>query len=107
MIDENNLKTAVEEEQGTGNISFNVWKSYFLSGENVLLLTLLLIVIITSQVIISGNDYFVNYWTQQEALRSNNQPTRFTENESLYIYGALICLVILVNCSYFFYLFFF
>jgi len=91
------MKNKNEEEQGTGNISFNVFKSYYLAGGNIISLLLLLIVLIASQITISGSDYFVSYWTQQEFLRINNQETRFSVNESLYIYGFLICLVVLVN----------
>lgn len=49
-----------------------------------------------SQVVTSGSDYFVNYWTQQEDRRVHNLPTPLTQFEYLYVYGALIAGVVTV-----------
>jgi ATP-binding cassette, subfamily C (CFTR/MRP), member 4 len=87
----------VAEEQADGSVSLKVWISYFRSGGNLCLLFFMLLVLVISQAIISGSDYFVSYWTNQEDQRINNMPTMFTTMECLYIYGVLIIAVVLVG----------
>lgn len=52
--------------------------------------------LLCSQIVTSGSDYFVNYWTQQEDRRLNGFETRLTQTECLVIYGLLIVGVIVV-----------
>lgn len=68
-------------------------------------LTLTAFIMIFSQVIVSCNDYFVNFWTQQEEIRSNGGNAILTTEQCLYVYGALIIGVIIV-CVWRGYLFF-
>uniref|UniRef100_A0A7G3A7F5 Putative abc transporter c family member 3 n=1 Tax=Lutzomyia longipalpis TaxID=7200 RepID=A0A7G3A7F5_LUTLO len=79
-----------KEDQAEGNVSFSVWKRYFFAGSNCCGLLILVTVFISSQVITSGSDYFVNFWTQQEYLRSLDHETLFTTEDCLIIYGLLI-----------------
>lgn len=88
---------ALEEEKAEGNISFRVWVKYFRSGGTVFFLLFLTTMLITSQVITSGSDYFVNYWTQQEFLRSIGAETSLTTESCLYIYGLFIVAVIFMT----------
>lgn len=55
----------------------------------------MLIVLITSQVVVSGADYFVTYWTRKEHDRGSNEHVEYTEMEYLIMYGVLIIGVIL------------
>lgn len=87
----------VAEEQAEGGVSPTVWKKYFCAGASPASLFVLFVVLILSQIVCSGSDYFVNIWTQQEFLRTANKPTTFTTNECLYIYGALILLVVFMT----------
>lgn len=75
-------------------------KRYFKAGSNICGLILVLAMLIFSQVVISGNDYFVNYWTQQEYKRVHTQESvPFTKTEYLAMYGCLILGVIFVSNS--------
>lgn len=85
-----------EEEQADGGVSFRVWKIYFSSGGSGCTLISLVLMLILSQVVTSGSDYFVNYFTQQETLRLEDRPATLTTAQCLYIFGALIVLVVLV-----------
>lgn len=85
------------EEQAGGSISPTVWKRYFLAGGNWCILTIFILFMFFSQVIISGSDYFVNYWTQQENLRNHNDEMVLSTHQYLYIYGGFILAVILVS----------
>lgn len=53
--------------------------------------------LIISQIIVSGSDYYVKFWTQEEYNRGKSKPTVFSTYENLYIYSALIFAVILVS----------
>ncbi|KAJ6635336.1 ATP-binding cassette sub-family C member 4 [Pseudolycoriella hygida] len=93
------------EEQADGGVSLRVWRKYFGAGGSYFTLTLTTFVMIFSQVVVSCNDYFVNYWTQQEEIRSNGAEATLTTTQCLYVYGALIIGVVLV-CLWRGYLFF-
>lgn len=93
------ISQEIAEEQADGGVSFDVWNRYFRAGGSIFLLLLLLFVLIASQVVISGSDYFVNYWTQQEFLRVNNKTTILTTNECLMFYGIFIIGVIIVSVN--------
>ncbi|GAB0088829.1 multidrug resistance-associated protein 4 [Sergentomyia squamirostris] len=86
-----------KEDQAEGSVPFSVWKRYFFAGSNCCGLIILLFVLILSQVITSGSDYFVNFWTQQEFLRGLDQETIFTREECLLIYGLFILAVIFMT----------
>lgn len=85
------------EEQADGGVSLRVWKKYFGAGGNICTLLTLIFVLIFSQIVTSGSDYFVNYFTQQEDLRLINVATDLTQHQCLYIYGLLILGVIVVS----------
>lgn len=89
----------VDEEQADGSLSFSVWTRYFRAGGSCCLLLLMVGALILAQIVTSGSDYFVNFWTQEEFLRINGQDTRLTTEECLYYYGSLIIAVILVSNS--------
>lgn len=88
------------EEQAAGGVSARVWKKYFGAGGNVCTLVTLVFVLIFSQIVTSGSDYFVNYFTQQEDLRLIDVQTDLTQHQCLYIYGAFILGVIVVRWRY-------
>lgn len=89
--------TAEEEEQADGGISLRVWRRYFRAGASVLSLFILILVLISSQVVTSGSDYFVNYWTQMEFRRLSMEQIPYTTEEYLYMYGFLIIGVTIVS----------
>lgn len=88
------------EEQAEGGVSGRVWWEYFRAGSSLMGFSFMVFVMLMSQVVCSGSDYFVNIWTQQEYLRSENQTTILTTYECLYIYGALIIGVVIVCFKY-------
>lgn len=85
------------EEQADGGVSFRVWRKYFGAGGSICMLTFTTFIMIFSQVVVSCNDYFVNFWTQQEEIRLNGGNPLLTTNQCLYIYGALIIGVVVVR----------
>lgn len=84
------------EEQADGGVSIRVWRKYFGAGGTLFTLTLTVFIMIFSQVVVSCNDYFVNFWTQQEEIRSKGGDTMLTTTQCLYVYGALIIGVVIV-----------
>lgn len=86
-----------EEAKAEGNISLRVWMKYFRAGGSVFFLVFLTTILVLSQVITSGSDYFVNYWTQQEFLRSIGSTATLTTESCLYIYGIFIVAVIFMT----------
>lgn len=87
----------VAEDQAESSIPFSVWRDYFLSGAGTCFLFLTFLILICSQFVVSGSDYFVTFWTNQEYLRTLNQSTVFTTMEGIYYYGAIIFMVIFVT----------
>lgn len=86
-----------EEKNDTRIPFYKVFWAYFRAGASVSLLLFLIIFLILSQVVTSGSDYFVTFWTNQEFLRLLNQSTAFSTIEGLYIYGFLILAVVIVT----------
>ncbi|KAM7362920.1 CF transmembrane conductance regulator isoform 2-T6 [Cochliomyia hominivorax] len=85
------------EEQAEGGVSGRVWLEYFRAGSSFMGFSFMVFVMLMSQLVCSGSDYFVNIWTQQEYLLSNNQTTVLSTYECLYIYGALIIGVVIMT----------
>jgi len=52
----------IAETRSSGNISFNVYLSYILSGGHVCKVICLIFVCCFTQVIASGGDYWITYW---------------------------------------------
>lgn len=96
QLSSDNEAVQEEEEQVDGSISLSVWKKYFTSGGNGCTLTSLVLMLILSQVVTSGSDYFVTFFTRQESLRLDGETATLTTSECLYIFGILIVLVGLV-----------
>ncbi|XP_037945079.1 multidrug resistance-associated protein 4 [Teleopsis dalmanni] len=85
------------EDQAKGGVSAHVWKEYFSAGSTLIGFSFMVFIMLFSQIVCSGSDYFVNIWTEQEYLRSQNQTTTLTTTECLYIYGALIVGVVIMT----------
>lgn len=91
---------ARQEEKTETRIPFHkVFSLYFRAGASVPVLVTIVIFIIFSQIVTSGSDYFVTFWTNQEFLRLLGEPTVFSTVDGLYIYGFLILAVVLVTLS--------
>lgn len=84
------------EQQDSGNRAITIGKRYFHAGANWFALTSFLLFLFFSQFIISGSDYFVNFWVQQEEMRIQNQATYLATYDYLYIYAGSIVGVVLV-----------
>ncbi|CAO1377283.1 unnamed protein product, partial [Diamesa hyperborea] len=95
----------VAEDQAQSTIGLGVWWSYFRSGGGIIFLIFVAVFLLFSQIVTSGSDYFVTFWTNQEYLRLLSRPTLFSTIDGLYIYGFLIVAVILVTLlrGYFFF----
>lgn len=92
--------TQQDEEKAIQNIRFvKVFYEYFKAGASSLVLFLLVIYLLFSQLVTSGSDFFVRYWTNQELSRLNNEKTLFDTIDGLLIYGILILAVIAVTLS--------
>ncbi|CRK99302.1 CLUMA_CG012571, isoform A [Clunio marinus] len=95
-----NENEARQEEKTETKISFyKVFWLYFRAGANVSILFSILLFLIFSQVVTSGSDYFITFWTNQEFIRLMGHKTFFTTTEGLYIYGFLILAVVAVTLS--------
>ncbi|XP_055638062.1 ATP-binding cassette sub-family C member 4-like [Toxorhynchites rutilus septentrionalis] len=89
-----NLGRTTTEDQAEGSLPLRVWTTYFRAGGNVLLLSFTLFMLIFSQVVVSGSDYFVTYWTRQEERRVRDIPVTYSTGELLIAYGIIIIGVI-------------
>ncbi|XP_058839982.1 ATP-binding cassette sub-family C member 4-like [Topomyia yanbarensis] len=63
---------ASKESQITGTIGFSVYRSYFASVESVTLIALVAALFLLAQCTMSGIDYFVSQWVNQEEHLSQN-----------------------------------
>lgn len=91
---------ARQEEKSETRIPFyKVFWLYFRAGASVTILIAIVVFLIFSQLVTSGSDYFVTFWTNQEFLRLLGEPTVFTTVDGLYIYGCLILAVVAVTLS--------
>lgn len=89
-----------QEEKSETRIPFyKVFWQYFRAGANVPALIFIVIFLLFSQLVTSGSDYFVTFWTNQEFLRLLGEKTLFTTTDGLYIYGFLILAVVAVTLS--------
>lgn len=89
-----------QEEKSETRIPFyRVFWLYFRAGASVCCLVGIVLFLLLSQVVTSGSDYFVTFWTNQELLRLLNRPTDITTTDGLYIYGFLILAVVAVTLS--------
>ncbi|KOX72483.1 hypothetical protein WN51_01583 [Melipona quadrifasciata] len=74
------------EAVATGRFSNKIYKKYFQSGGSIYALIALLVMFIVSQVAMSGNDYWVSYWTNTEIIRrSLNKNNSFKPQYSFYV----------------------
>lgn len=74
------------EAVATGRFSNKIYKKYFQSGGSIYTLIILLVMFILSQVIMTGNDYWVTYWTNIEVIRrSLNRNNSFKPQYSFYV----------------------
>lgn len=93
-------KLARTENRNEAKIRFaKVFVEYFRAGASIPALLCFMLFLVFSQVVTSGSDYFINIWTNQEFLRTQNEETFFTTNQGLYIYGTLIVAVVMVTLS--------
>ncbi|XP_034486870.1 multidrug resistance-associated protein 4-like isoform X2 [Drosophila innubila] len=88
---------SLAETQATGGISSRVWYEYFSAGSTLLSFSFMVCIMLLSQVVCSSSDYFANFWTQQEHLRFQGEPTRFSTYECMYIFGGLIVGVVIMT----------
>lgn len=84
------------EEQNASGLPLRACRKYFLAGANCFSLLLVVFVLIFSQVITSGSDYFINYWTQQEYNRAHGIAVPYSSYDYLYMYTGLIITVVIV-----------
>lgn len=84
------LGRTVNEDQAEGTLALRVWTTYFLAGGNVCLLLFTAFMLIFSQVVVSGSDYFVTYWTRQEERRIRDLPVDYSTEDLLISYGIII-----------------
>lgn len=90
------------EEQVDGGVPWRACWKYFSAGSSMCGVIVMVFVALVSQIITNSTDYFVNYWTRQEFVRSHGETVPFTPYEYLGIYGALIVGVIVVSWTLFF-----
>lgn len=89
-----------QEENSETQISFyKVFWQYFRAGASLCVLISIVLFLIFSQLVTSGSDYFVTFWTNQEFIRLKGGETVFSTTDGLYIYGFLILAVMAVTLS--------
>lgn len=86
-----------EEEQIQEGIPWGAFSHYFSAGSSRCGILLMALVIVLTQMIVSGTDYFLKFWTQEEFKREHNESVPFTPYEYLYMYGGFTIGVILVS----------
>ncbi|XP_058447071.1 ATP-binding cassette sub-family C member 4 isoform X2 [Malaya genurostris] len=89
-----NLGRTTSEDQAEGNIPMKVWTTYFLAGGNIVLVLFTFITLVFTQVVVSGSDYFVTYWTRQEERRLRDIPQEYSTGDYLSMYGVLIIAIV-------------
>ncbi len=109
--DKGNPKENLENKMA-GSVTFATYKEYFMAGHSAFDFFALMTTFVVCQVLTSGNDYWLYYWTDEEAkrvhLESNMvyctdykdetcQNTYLGENIYLYIYTGFVMGVILLN----------
>ncbi|KAK2715107.1 hypothetical protein QYM36_009933, partial [Artemia franciscana] len=67
----------IQEMRTRGNITMATYKNYFLAGGGWIVMVLLVICNLITQVLFSGSEYWLTYWTNQEEYLANQR-----ENES-------------------------
>ncbi|XP_046746878.1 ATP-binding cassette sub-family C member 4-like isoform X1 [Diprion similis] len=75
-------KDVTDEEVETGQLSNQVYWSYFLAGGNICSLILIALGFVIAQVAASGTDYWVTYWTNQEARRIKLKSANYDTNDT-------------------------
>ncbi|XP_076291898.1 uncharacterized protein LOC143214568 [Lasioglossum baleicum] len=65
QLDDDNEMSATNRNSG------NVYRDYFKQGGSLVLLTVLALAVIFSQVVVSGNDMWLSYWSNVEATRQS------------------------------------
>jgi ATP-binding cassette, subfamily C (CFTR/MRP), member 4 len=91
---------ARQEEKTETRIPFyKVFWQYFRAGASLPVLLFIVLFLIFSQLVTSGSDYFVTFWTNQEYIRLLGGETAFSTTDGLYIYGFLILAVVAVTLS--------
>jgi ATP-binding cassette, subfamily C (CFTR/MRP), member 4 len=91
---------ARQEEKTETRIHFyRVFWQYFRAGASVCALLSIVVFLLFSQLVTSGSDYFVTFWTNQELIRLRGEDTVFSTTDGLYIYGFLILAVVAVTLS--------
>ncbi|CAH0557999.1 unnamed protein product [Brassicogethes aeneus] len=78
----------VEEEEVMGDLS--PFKEYFKAAGSKCALILLVITLILGQIASSGADYWVTYWTQQEAIRHANGSILKVDEPSMVLYDTFL-----------------
>lgn len=70
-IDDSNYveNTPEAEMMAHGRVSSKVYKEYLHHGGNYFTLFMLLLCFVVSQIAITGNDYWISYWTNLEDIR--------------------------------------
>ncbi|XP_065077152.1 ATP-binding cassette sub-family C member 4 [Ochlerotatus camptorhynchus] len=89
------LGQTVGEDQAEGTLAVRVWTTYFMAGGNIFLLLFTAFMLVFSQVVVSGSDYFVTYWTRQEERRIRDLPVDYSTVDLLTTYGIIIIGVII------------
>lgn len=70
LEDTENHKDVDDEEVATGTMSSETYKAYFSAGGSMWSLGFVLAIFITSQLLTNGSDYWVTFWTNQNARRA-------------------------------------
>lgn len=89
-----------KETQSIGSIGFDVYKSYFKSVENVLLILVVGVLVTLGQIAISSVDLFMSKWVNWETkigkgdAVGNAEETQSIRREYVYIYTGSIVLVL-------------
>ncbi|XP_018565518.1 probable multidrug resistance-associated protein lethal(2)03659 isoform X2 [Anoplophora glabripennis] len=75
-------RTQIQEKEykQSGDISWEVYKSYFRAGGNWFIITLLIFVLITAQLAASASDYFVTVWVNLEQWRLTQANATFNNS---------------------------
>lgn len=85
-----------KEKQSEGAVEMNIYTEYFKAAKNWLVIVVIFILFLVTQTLMSGASYFVSVWTNwEEQNKDVEQATTWSTNRFVYIYSAIIVLLVI------------
>lgn len=83
-----------KEKQSEGAVQINVYTEYLRAARSWLVIIIIFLLFLVTQTLMSGASYFVSVWTNWEELYKDSETTSWSTNRFVYIYSAIIVLLV-------------